>query len=200
MNFIANGYRSVLDFLDRHPVGLTASSGVMFGVTALSTFDLLLKFFQVAIGCGTAMLIFTNLYRKWYGSKKLKKPVINLLLIDDNENDQQLFSRAFTLAGCEVTTASNMKEAEDVLRNLKRKVDIVLLDAIIPGEDTTHMFRRINTLRPLTPCAVFSGISDPKMQEQINAISPGTPFFLKNHDSERFAATVIETLKLGAPH
>lgn len=191
-------WRLLFDHLDRHPARLSLHSALMLGLTWLPTAEMILKTLQIAIALGTALLVFTTLYRKWFGKKKLKPPVIELLLIDDDLCDQQLFARAFTLAGCHVAAAATFPEAVAIMRQ-PRKLDLILLDANMPGEETRVMFRKIKTERPTTVCALLSGALAPAMIADISAISPGTAFFLKEQATEQFAANIVETLKIGRP-
>lgn len=188
---------SFLEHIDRHPGQLIAHSTLVLGLTSLPTAEMILRFFQIAAAAGTALLVFTSVYRKWFGKKKMRYR-IELLLIDDDPADQQLFARAFTLAGCHVAVAGSFPEALAVMRQ-PRKIDLILLDANMPGEETRVMFRKIKTERPTTPCALFSGILAPAMVAEVSQIAPGTALFLKESATQEFAANIIETLKIGRP-
>lgn len=190
----------LLNHIDRNPLKLSAWGGFTVFFAQISAPDLILRLGQIGVTFLTIFLLVLTAYRKTFGSQKLKKPVIELLLIDDNEQDRRLFSRAFTRAGCNVTAVNGWREAMEVIHESKR-LDLVLLDIIIPSEKPEETLSRIKTARPFLPCAIYSGVpASPEVQEAVKSVSPGTGFFMKDSHFDEFADNLIATLKIGAPH
>lgn len=193
-------WKQFLELVDHRPVVASAAGSSVIAASALPAPDLILKFLQIAGALIVVLTLATSLYRKWFGKKKLKRPVIQLLLIDDSESDRFLFSKAFTMAGCHVAAASTVDEAIDLLKQQK-PLDLILLDTNLNGENTASTFRSIKTERPLVPCAILTGAINPALADEISEISPGTAFFKKPvHVTEDFARGIIDVLKIGVPH
>ncbi|GAA0546285.1 hybrid sensor histidine kinase/response regulator [Chitinophaga japonensis] len=60
---------------------------------------------------------------------------VRILLADDNEMNNMLFSKYLSMCGCEITTASNGREALDKLGKGKHLPDVILLDHQMPEMD-----------------------------------------------------------------
>ena len=71
---------------------------------------------------------------------------LNVLLAEDNAVNQKLVVRLLEKLSCTVTIAENGKEAIDIFRNQRDKVDLILMDCQMPelsGYETTQIIRKM---------------------------------------------------------
>ena len=66
-----------------------------------------------------------------------------LLLVDDDPELRELISAYLAKQGFDVRTAENGREMDDVLR--RHRIDLVLLDLMLPGEDGLSIAKRLKT-------------------------------------------------------
>jgi len=78
------------------------------------------------------------------GSRSLEcTEKVNALIVDDDELNRDLLTRRLRAAGHEVLQASGADEALKVLEN--RKVDLIMLDIMMPGVDGFALLQQIKT-------------------------------------------------------
>lgn len=83
----------------------------------------------------------------------------NILTIDDDEHILQLYKELLEYIGYKVYTANNGQDGLDIYVEKKDKIDLVILDMIMPGlsgGDTFDKFREIN---PNVKIVLSSGCS-----------------------------------------
>jgi diguanylate cyclase (GGDEF)-like protein len=91
----------------------------------------------------------------------LTKPIIHVLLIEDNPADALLLREAVwedALASFKFTVAENLKSGLDFLR--QNHVDVVLLDLGLPDSQGLQSFEAVNGAFPEKPVVVLSGTAD----------------------------------------
>ena len=66
-----------------------------------------------------------------------------LLLVDDDPELRELISAYLAKQGFDVRTAESGREMDDVLR--RHRIDLVLLDLMLPGEDGLSIAKRLKT-------------------------------------------------------
>ena len=82
-----------------------------------------------------------------------------LLLIDDEVIIRQTMSELLTGIGYEVLVAADGKEAADIVTREKERIDLVILDLVMPkksGADTFYELRRIHPPLKILLCSGFS--------------------------------------------
>lgn len=84
-------------------------------------------------------------------------PRRSLLVIDDEEAVLDVMRRFLAIAGHEVVCVSN---GPDALEHLSggRRCDLIVLDLMMPREDTAALFRRLRQRRPGVPVLLCTGL------------------------------------------
>jgi len=184
-----------LEHIDRHPLRQTIANCIVSCVFFLSSVPID-AIIARSIGIVTLAIALTTLYRKWFSKKRAKLIMSEILIIDDCEQDLQLFGEAFERAHCHVTTRSRFAGAVETLEG-PRKLDLVLLDAKMPGEDIRQMYQRVLSIRPGTPVVIFSGADLPTdVMHDLVRISPPT-IAIKDSRFDLFAEGLIRKFRLG---
>lgn len=89
-----------------------------------------------------------------------------ILIVDDNEDSSQVFTRLLTKEGYAVTLAKD--GAEGLQRVSQSRPDLILLDVMLPGINGFEVCRTIKSdpsLRSIPILIISAGI-DPALQEQ----------------------------------
>src|SRR5262245_48091933 len=81
-----------------------------------------------------------------------------ILIIDDQEEVRDAFSRALALDGYETRTAENADSAMKVVEAMEP--DAILLDFVMPMVDGLEFLRRLRETNRKTPVAVITGKYD----------------------------------------
>ena len=99
-----------------------------------------------------------------------------ILAVDDNADNRELLTRYLERSGHQVLTASSGMEA--LARLADRRVDVVLLDLIMPGMDGNQVLKRLkeNSALRSIPVIVISGRQD--MDGIIECIEVGADDYL----------------------
>ena len=80
-----------------------------------------------------------------------------ILVVDDEEAVRDVVSRFLQIAGHRVTCVSGGNEALDLIA-AGRPVDLVILDLMMPREDTAVIFQRLRHRRPDVPVLLCTGL------------------------------------------
>ncbi len=99
-------------------------------------------------------------------SKKVKDKVC--LVVDDEVEIRDLLKDSLTLFGFDVLTAENGETAIELVKK-SSKIDVVVLDMIMPGMDGSETYSQIHKLRPELPVLVATGYSaEGRVQDILN--------------------------------
>ena len=79
----------------------------------------------------------------------------HLLIIDDEANTLASLSRAFRLAGHEVTVCDQPARALELVKSLS--FDLILSDVVMPSKDGIALLEEIKALGVATPVVMMSG-------------------------------------------
>ena len=82
----------------------------------------------------------------------------SILIIDDQEEVREAFSRALALDGYETRTAENADSAIQLVEAMEP--DAILLDFMMPVVNGLGFLHRLRETHPRTPVAVITGKSD----------------------------------------
>src|SRR5580698_2013104 len=96
-----------------------------------------------------------------------KRPIKQLLLIEDNAGDARLIREMFNEHGAldiELVRATTMSEAEAQLS--QRTFDILLLDLGLPDSQGLDAVRRAHAAAPRVPLVVLTGMDDESLAAQ----------------------------------
>jgi two-component system response regulator (stage 0 sporulation protein A) len=118
--------------------------------------------------------------------------LIRVLVVDDNKDLTSIISRLFSQYAdiVPVGTANSGQEALDLIR--KGKIDVVLLDIIMPGMDGMQVLKQIMQMEGRRPAViVLSAIGSSDMIKRVLEI--GADYFLVKPVD---ATTMIDKVRL----
>jgi len=118
------------------------------------------------LGKGSSFMFFLPAERTNINSNKVpeeKKRIFNgkgtILLIDDEKGVIEVCSEMLQTLGYQVKAVSNGIDALEVLKNNNRKIDLVILDMVMPRMNGEETFEKIRILDPDMRVLVSSGYS-----------------------------------------
>jgi len=116
-----------------------------------------------------------------------------VLVVDDNEDDLELITRALRPDGYRVLTARGAQAALDLLA--RHKIDIVISDQSMPGMDGVRFLTSVRKLYPDAVRIVASGTSD--MASVTDAVNEAGihKFLSKEWDGPRLSAEIREAFQ-----
>ena len=117
-----------------------------------------------------------------------KKPINQVLLVEDNPGDARLLREMFDEQGShgtKLTIAQSMDEAEKYLT--EHMVDIVLLDLGLPDVQGLDAVRRAHAAAPRIPLVVLTGLDDETLAAQ--ALQEGAQDYLVKSQIETYGTT-----------
>ena len=116
-----------------------------------------------------------------------------VLIVDDNEDDLELITRALRPDGYRVLTARNAQAALDLLA--RHKIGIVISDQSMPGMDGVRFLTSVRKLYPDAVRIVASGTSD--MASVTDAVNEAGihKFLSKDWDAARLSAEIREAFQ-----
>jgi CheY-like chemotaxis protein len=85
---------------------------------------------------------------------------VNVLLIDDEMMIRELGQTWLQRLGYRVFLAANGKEGIDLFERERDKIDLVILDIVMPEISGRDVFRRIRQIDPHVPVLFSSGFSN----------------------------------------
>ena len=82
-----------------------------------------------------------------------------ILLVDDEETISDVVEKALTLTGYKVLLARGGEEALEVYRNNRNRIDLVVLDMIMPGMNGKKVFDQLREMDPGVSIILSTGYS-----------------------------------------
>jgi two-component system nitrogen regulation response regulator NtrX len=117
----------------------------------------------------------------------------HLLLVDDDPNTLASLSRAFRMAGHEVTVSDNATRALETLRS--ETFDLVFSDVVMPGKTGLDLLEEMKILGIKTPIIMISGQANIEMA--VRATKLGALDFLeKPLSTDKLLLTIENALRL----
>ncbi len=105
--------------------------------------------------------------------KRLSGEILNgtemVLLVDDEETITEIMEKALTLTGYKVMLARGGEEAIDLYKKNQNRIDLVVLDMIMPGMNGGKVFDRLREMNPGLKVILSSGYSIDGEASQIMA-------------------------------
>jgi two-component system phosphate regulon response regulator OmpR len=101
-----------------------------------------------------------------------KKP--HILVVDDDERLRELLSRFLIENGFLVTTATDAKEARDVLKYLS--YDLMIFDVMMPGEDGMALTKALKKQGMVTPVLLLTALGE--IESRISGFEAGADDYL----------------------
>ena len=80
-----------------------------------------------------------------------------ILIIDDDRHMRRACSRVLAKAGWDVACAETGDEGLQVIRNLTRPIDAILLDQLMPGMSGMDVLAEVQSMNPAIPVIIMTG-------------------------------------------
>ncbi len=116
-----------------------------------------------------------------------------ILLVEDEDSVRKLTARLLTQHGYTVTTASNGREALDIVRRDGRHFNLLLTDIVMPHISGTSLAEQLRTLQPEIKILYMSGYADEALTGATD-VEPGRNFLQKPFKPAALATIVREVL------
>ncbi len=120
-------------------------------------------------------------------------PRANLLVIDDDPNTLASLSRAFRLAGHEVTVCDNADRALAVLQT--QSFDLIFSDVVMPEKDGLQFLEEFRATGAMTPVVMISGQAHVQMAVRATKLG-ATDFLEKPLSTDKLLVTITNALRL----
>jgi two-component system, NtrC family, nitrogen regulation response regulator NtrX len=117
----------------------------------------------------------------------------NLLIVDDETNTLASLSRAFRLAGHEVTVCDNAAKALELAKT--QDFDLIFSDVVMPGKDGLSFLEDLKSQGASTPVVMMSGQAQIEMAVRATRLG-AVDFLEKPISTDRLLLTVENALKL----
>src|SRR5271168_2313132 len=121
------------------------------------------------------------------------KSKAHILIVDDEANTLASLSRAFRLAGHEVTVCDNAVRALELAKS--HTFDLILSDVVMPKRDGIALLQDLKTNGVAAPVVMMSGQAHIEMAVQATRIG-ALDFLEKPLSTEKLLLTVENALKL----
>ena len=100
---------------------------------------------------------------------RIHKGVETILLIDDEQMIIEITSKMLEKLGYKVLTATSGKQGIDIFQNSRKKIDLVILDMIMPGLSGKEAFDILRQKNPTVKVLLSSGFSVDSQAKDIMA-------------------------------
>lgn len=92
-------------------------------------------------------------------SGEIQSGTETILLVDDEKTVSEVMEKALTLTGYKVLLARGGEEALEVYRNNQNRIDVVVLDMIMPGMNGGKVFDQLRQMDPGVSVILSTGYS-----------------------------------------
>ncbi len=96
----------------------------------------------------------------------LEKQTGNILIVDDEDEVLNVMSRILTNAGYTVFQAKNGEQALELFKKYQEKIDVVLLDYVMPVIDGREVLIEMKKHDESIPVLILSGLTREKMEKE----------------------------------
>lgn len=132
--------------------------------------------FETKLGSGTKFIIFLPAVKAQIKNTKTSESSENslanstILIIDDEEVISDMTAEMLQSFDCNTHTYTNGMDAVDFYKQSWKKVDLIILDMIMPGWDGEETYMRLREINPALKVILCSGYNaDGKAQKIIDA-------------------------------
>jgi CheY-like chemotaxis protein len=92
---------------------------------------------------------------------------IGILILDDQELARALLGKSLQERGFHVWLAENGKQAVEIYRRHRRRIQMVVLDVQLPGQDGPETLRDLQAINPEVMCCFLTGDLGSYSEEQL---------------------------------
>jgi two-component system nitrogen regulation response regulator NtrX len=117
----------------------------------------------------------------------------HLLLLDDDANTLASLSRAFRMAGHDVTVCDNALRALDLVK--ATRFDLIFSDVVMPGKDGLSFLEDLKAFGLATPVVMISGQANVEMAVRATRLG-AVDFLEKPLSTDKLLLTIDNVLKL----
>ncbi len=115
-----------------------------------------------------------------------------ILLVEDEDAVRTFATRALTNKGYEVETAESGEAGLEVFKNLKKPIDLLVTDVIMPDMDGPTLAKHVRAEIPAMKIIFMSGYTEDKLKDHMGE---GIYFLPKPFSLKQLAAKVKEVLE-----
>ena len=129
-------------------------------------------------------------------SSEIRGGAETVLIVEDNESIRMLMKQTMTGLGYTVLIARDGEEAVDVFRKNKNRIDLAILDLVMPRKGGKEAYEEMRKVRTDLKVIFMSGYTTDAVHESFVLI-PGIPFLSKPFGPGVLARKVREVLDKG---
>jgi two-component system, cell cycle sensor histidine kinase and response regulator CckA len=149
------------------------------------------------VGMGTTFTIYFPAYDKEIIKEEVLPEIINgdatILIVDDEEFIRDVTQKMLENLGYKVHIAKDGQEAMKILETQGSRIDLILLDLIMPEMDGKETYNALSKIRPDIKVLISSGYSkNGKAEEIINDGAIG--FLQKPYDFQELSKAISDVL------
>ena len=146
-------------------LGLASAFGIVKNHDGIIHFD-------SAVGKGTTFYVYLPVSDKTVAAEtetagELKPGRETILIVDDEEYILDTCAAMLETMGYKVLLAGSGEKALEVFRKNQSKIDLVILDMVMPGMDGLETFEHLNQMDPQIKVILSSGYSIEDISEEI---------------------------------
>ncbi|HBI33852.1 MAG TPA: hypothetical protein DEA43_04395 [Candidatus Moranbacteria bacterium] len=127
----------------------------------------------------------------------MEQKIKTVLIVEDEEDLREIYSRALTVNGYEVLQATNGIEALEWLERKSEKIDLILLDIVMPGMDGFEALEKIkkNEKYEKIPVLVSTNLDNDDDRRQALGMGAKEYFVKSQHTPSELVAKVSAVVK-----
>lgn len=122
------------------------------------------------------------------------KPGLNILIVDDEEFIRDFLRGILKTYGAHVIEAKDGYEAVDIYRNIKEKIDLIILDMIMPGKKGDEVLKEIRDIDKDVKIIISSGFMNDKQKKALKEYHVNG-FLDKPYNDKRLIEAINKTFK-----
>jgi two-component system cell cycle sensor histidine kinase/response regulator CckA len=131
--------------------------------------------FESEVGKGTTFYVYLPTVEKVATSVQLVPERASggsetILIVDDEETIRSLVKDILEMKGYKVLAAADGREAIDVYRQERGRIDLVILDMAMPGMDGRETFEELKTINPQVKAILSTGFAEDDRAREVMAL------------------------------
>jgi DNA-binding NtrC family response regulator len=115
---------------------------------------------------------------------------VHVLLVDDDDDLRQILGGGLQAMGFTITAASSAAEARAALADDRIRIDVIVIDLMLPDSWGPHVAMERTLYRPDTPVLYISGYASGDAVLRASVAADGVPFLQKPFSVSELAGAV----------